>query len=301
MSTIVEPRPGEEEGALEIIDTSAVPAEPPADLFYQHRPKVLSSAVQTWRRKDVIFTLAERDIRASYKQQVLGFGWALITPVLTLIIFVVLLDHVKSFQTKHVPYALATYSGLWAWGLFGGAIGGGANSLIQNKIMMAKTHFPRECFPLSQILESAFTSTFAAVPLFVLFGIYGFPPKLGTLWLPLYIAIEIPFMVGAVLLVSSILVQARDLVQVMPILIQFGMLATPVIWPMSSKIHGVVKPIYSFLNPLGPVVDGIRNSMLLNHTPDWGLLAIAMCGSLMYLAIGYVVFKKLEVNFADLT
>lgn len=313
LSAIVEPLPDEEAG-LEITDLSSIPSEPPPELFYTHKPTLLASARLAWRRKDVIYTLAERDIRATYKQAVLGLGWAVLTPLLSLLIFTILFHHVSSLQLKTpggkvIPYALATYTGMWVWGLFGGAIGGGAGSLIANKVLMAKTHFPRECFPLSQVLESAFSTVLALGPMVLLLAVYTFMPKPETLWLPVYLVVEIPFMLGVVLIVSSIIVQARDLQQVLPILTQFGMFASPVIWQFSKLQHihipgipGIhnFQPIYSFLNPMGPVIGGIKGSMLLGQGPPWGLLGIAMCSSLLYLWAGYATFKRLEVNFADL-
>ena len=305
MSAIVEEVP--EEGGLEITDISTIPSEPPAELFYVHQRRgILTWAGMAWQRRDVIFTLAERDIRAAYKQQVLGLGWLLIMPLFTLIIFNLLLHNQSSFQMPHgkhvppVPYVLATYTGLWGWGFFSGALGGGTGSLIQNKVMMSKTHFPRECFPLSQIIESGFTSTIAIVIFFVLFPAEGYLPKLGTLWVPLYIAVEIPFVVGVVLLMSSVVVQARDLMQVMGMMTQFGMLASCVLYPF-TKFPAPVRPFYSFINPLAPVIDSMKNSILLGRAPEWGYLGIAACGGLAFFVVGYTVFKKLEVNFADLT
>lgn len=287
-------------GELRVADPASLPLEPPAELFYRHRPNLWTSARETFRRREVIFTLAERDIRAGYKQAVLGVGWAVISPVLSLVMFTLLLSHVKSFQTPGVPYAVKTYIGLWAYGLFGGAIGGASSALISNKAMMAKTHFPRECFSLAQVLESAFTSAVALVPMVIVFGVYRYPPRLESLWFPVFLIVEIPFMMGAVLIVSSVVVQARDLLQVMPMLTQFFMLATPVIWPMSRFIHGSMRPVYAVLNPMGPVIDGIQRSMLLGHGPDWGLLGLALAGSFAYLLGGFALFKRLEVNFADL-
>ena len=126
------------------------------------------------------------------------------------------------------------YVGLLTWGLFGGAIGGGSNSLVSNKALMAKSHFPRECFPLSQVLESAFTSLMATVPLIILFfAIEGFGPRLASIWAPLYVAIEIPFTIGLVFFVSSVIVQMRDLQQIVPIFMPLIMLIT------------VLKPLFS--------------------------------------------------------
>jgi ABC-2 type transport system permease protein/lipopolysaccharide transport system permease protein len=313
MSTITEPL-SEEEGALKVFDVSLVAAEPPADSLYQHNPDLLRSARELFRRGEVIYTLAERDIRAQYKQAVLGVGWALLTPLVSLALLFILAKNVKGFSIGgHVPTMLTMYVGLLAWGLFGGAIGGGSNSLVANKALMAKSHFPRECFPLSQILGSAFTSLMGTVPLAVLFGVYGFAPKTTSYWAPLYVAIEIPFMIGLVLLVSSVIVQMRDLQQIIPIILPLMMLIT-VLKPLNQEIHqrlvpnssfvlahGWARDVYCFLNPMAPIIDGVRASVLLGFGPQWDTLMLGLCGSLFYLVFGFVIFKRLEVNFADLT
>ncbi|HMK63932.1 MAG TPA: ABC transporter permease [Acidimicrobiales bacterium] len=315
MSAIAEPVSGAT-AALEITDISAVPDSPPAELFYSHRPHLLRSARAAWERRDVMYTLAERDIRAQYKQAVLGLSWSVFTPLLSLVIFTILFHHVSSLQLKipgtdrDVPYALATFTGMWGWSFFSGAINGGSNSLLANKVLMMKTHFPRECFPVSQILESAFTSTIAIAPFIVLMGIFTYAPKMATLWVPLYIMVEIPFILGVVLLVSAVIVQARDLQQVMGIMVQFAMFASPIIWQFPELRHIHIPGIpgihnfqiaYSAINPLGPVLGAMKGSILLGQGPPWELLGIATCSSLFYLVIGYTVFKRLEVNFADLT
>jgi len=131
-----------------------------------------------------------------------------------------------------------------------------------------------------------------------LFVITDFVPKLASIWVPLYVAVEIPFAIGVALAVSSVIIQMRDLNQVVPIFLPLAMLLTPVIWPF-TRIPPMWRPLYSFLNPAGPVISGIRGSMLLGLGPDWPLMAIAAAGSLTYLIAGYAVFKRLEVNFAD--
>ncbi len=241
MSAIAEPL-SEEEGALKVFDVSLIPDDPPAESLYQHKPDLLHSARELFRRGEVIFTLAERDIRAQYKQAVLGIAWALLTPLISLSLLFLLAKNVKGFSIGgDVPVLLTMYVGLITFGLFGGAIGGGSNSLVANKALMAKSHFPRECFPLSQILGSAFTSLMATVPLAILFAAYGFAPRLTSLWAPLYVAIEIPFMVGLVLLVSSVIVQMRDLQQIIPIVMPLVMLIT-VLEPLNQEMHKHLVP-----------------------------------------------------------
>jgi len=313
MSAIVEPL-SEEDGTLKVFDVSLVPDEPPPGSMYQHKPDLLKSARELFRRGEVIFTLAERDIRAQYKQAVLGIAWALLTPLVSLALLFLLAKNVKGFSIGgHVPLLITMYVGLITWGLFGGAIGGGANSLVANKALMAKSHFPRECFPLSQILGSAFTSLMACAPLIILFGVYGFAPKMTSFWTPMYLAIAIPFMVGLVLLVSSLMVQMRDLQQIVPIIMPLLMLIT-VLKPLNQELHhrlypdagfvlghGWLRDAYCVVNPMAPIIDNVRDSVLLGFGPQWHMLELALVGSVFYLVTGFLVFKRLEVNFADLT
>jgi ABC-2 type transport system permease protein/lipopolysaccharide transport system permease protein len=302
-----------EGGALKVFDVSLVPEDPPDDQLYKHKPDMLHSARELFSRWDVMFTLAERDIRAQYKQAVLGVAWALLVPLVSLLMLVILAGHLSGFSPGgHIPFPLWTYTGLLAWGLFGGAIGGGTNALVSNKALMAKSHFPRECFPLAQVLESAFSSLIALVPLVVLFACYGFryPPQLTTLWSPLYLAVEIPFMLGLVFLVSSVIVTMRDLQQIVPILMPLVMLIT-VLKPLAVERHHqltasfITDPVLRFLycvaNPMAAVLSNFRDSVLLGFGPQWEILIAGAIGSVAYLVLGYVVFKRLEVNFADLT
>lgn len=309
MSTTAEPLPAEAAGELIITDISAIPDEPPPELLYRHKPRLIDAAMNLKGRWEVIFTLAERDLRAAYKQAVLGIGWAVINPVLTLLLFDLVFRRAFGSGNGKVPYLVFAYVGILAWGFFAGAVGSGTGALLQNKAMMAKTHFPRECFPLSQVVESGFTSTIATMLLpLVILPIAGYVPHLATLWFPVYLAIEIPYTIGIILLVSSIVVQMRDLNQLTSIGLQLGMFASPVIWAMSKQpgkkqsfwipVHW--QPLYVFLNPIGETIDGLRRSMFQGLAPDWGLVAVAMLGAILWMVGGFAVFKKLEVNFADM-
>jgi len=285
---------------LVLTDLAAIPDEPARELLYSHRPHLWRSARKLMGRGDVIFTLAERDIRAQYKQAILGLGWALVNPLVTLVVFLLLLKKVNAFAVPGQPKSLFLYIGILTWGFFAGAVAGASGSLLANKLMMAKTHFPRECFPLAQVVESAFSSSLACIVLVGLFFIEGFVPKIQSLWVPLYLAVEIPFAVGMAFIVSSVIIQMRDLNQVVPIFLPLAMLLTPVIWPFSTYIPVAWQPLYSFVNPVGPIINMIRYSVLSGQGPEWSLLAIALCGSLVYLFGGYALFKRLEVSFADL-
>ena len=296
-------------GALRVPDLSAIPDEPPDEILYQHRVNLVESVKLLWDHREIIYTLAERDFRAQYKQATLGVLWAVLSPLATLAIFVVIFSRVKAFPHQGIPYALYAFVGILCWSFFASSVGSGGSSLLSNKALLAKTQFPRECFPLETMLVNGLNTVLSWIPLAVLFVIFGRAPAVATLWVPLFILIEVAFAAGMMLALSSLIIQMRDLVQVLPILLSLGIFLTPVIWPFSyipNHYHVVggfyvnLQIIYGFVNPLGPVISNVRTTMLLGHNPSWGPLVAAFCGSFAYLAIGFRIFKRLEVNFADI-
>jgi ABC-type polysaccharide/polyol phosphate export permease len=282
------------------VEGPRVPSEPPSDAIYRHQARLRTSLSELWASRDIIFTLAERDIRAQYKQATLGIAWALIFPLAMLGIFTIIFSRTASQGIPGIPYAIFAYIGILCWTFFSGALGTGGTSLLTNNALMSKTQFPRECFPLETVLVTAVNSVLAWIPLFLLFAIFGFMPKPTTVWVPLLIVIELGFTIGVTVGVSALIIQMRDLAQVLPIVIMLGLFATPVIWNFPKKVPGHWQIVYGFISPIGPVIDDARRTMLLGLNPAWGPLIAAMAGTVFYLIAGYRIFKRLEVNFADI-
>jgi ABC-2 type transport system permease protein/lipopolysaccharide transport system permease protein len=284
---------------LRVNDISSIPAEPDPALLHRHRWGFCSSLRDLWARREIIYTLAERDIRANYKEATLGIAWAVLTPLATLVVMVLIFKRVKTFQVGDVPYALFAYLGILPWQYFASSLSSGANALLANKALLAKVHFPRECFPLAQLLEAALNTLLACSVLVLLFVLNHFTPHIESLWVPLFVLVEFAFTAGVVLGACALLVHVRDLVQVLPVVVSLGLFATPVIWPF-SKLPVHFQAVYSFFNPLGPVIDNIRRTVLLGLPPAWGLLGIATIGAICYLIGGYSLFKRLESDVADI-
>jgi len=290
--------------SIQTNDVSDIPADPPPELFYHHQARLLTSFRLLWAHREIVWTLAERDFRAQYKQATLGVLWALLSPVLTLVIMVIVFSRAKSFGTEGLPFALFSFVGILCWSFFAGALNSGGNSLLANKALLAKTQFPRECFPLETMGVNALNTVLSWVPLALLFVIFGRAPAVATLWTPLFMLIEVVFAAGVTLAVAGLIIQMRDLVQVLPIVLSLGLFVNPVIWPLSRlappHAPAYVLPIYSLVNPVGPVIDNVRRTMLLGMAPNWGLIGLASLGAALYFIGGYKLFKRLEVQFADL-
>jgi lipopolysaccharide transport system permease protein len=316
--TAVEPTAKSE---LIVTDVATIPDEPPPESFYTHKVQLRRAAKDLWAHREIMYTLAERDFKAQYKQAILGMLWALLAPVATLITLIIVFSHVHLFQgLPGVPYGLYVYTGVLCWSYFSSALGSGAGALLGNKLLMAKTQFPRECFPLETSGVTALNTVLSWIPLVLLFVIYGFAPKLAVVWTPLLMVIEVVFAAGVTLGCSALIIQMRDLAQVLPIVLSLGIFATPVIWPF-NKIpahyhlfggtylgHGHwaggfwvnLQIVYGLFNPLGPIINNVRVTMLLGRWPTPGPIAAAVVGSLIYLVVGYRIFKRFEVNFADI-
>jgi ABC-type polysaccharide/polyol phosphate export permease len=277
----------------------ALPAEPPGHLIYRHEARLGTSIRDLWASRDIIYTLAERDIRAQYKQATLGLLWALIAPLAMLGIFTIIFSRTKALGIPGIPYPIFAYIGILCWTFFSQALGTGGTSLLTNHDLMSKTQFPRECFPLETILVTAVNAVLAWIPLVLLFIFYRFAPYPTTVWVPLLILIEVLFTIGITLAVSALIIQMRDLAQVLPIIIQLGLFATPVIWQF-KRVPERWRIVYGFFSPLGPVIDDARRTMLLGLNPVPGPLLAAIAGTACYLALGYRLFKRFEVNFADI-
>jgi ABC-type polysaccharide/polyol phosphate export permease len=286
--------------AMNAGEGSAMPAEPPPNLIYRHETRLRTSLGSLWASRDIVYTLAERDIRAQYKQATLGLLWALIAPLAMLGIFVIIFSRTKSLGVPPgVPYPIFAFIGILCWTFFSQALGTGGTSLLTNHELMSKTQFPRECFPLESILVNAVNAVLAWIPLVLLFVFYRFVPYPTTVWVPLLILIEVLFTIGLTLGVSALIIQMRDLAQVLPLIIQLGLFVTPVIWEF-SKVPARFRIVYGFFNPLGPVIDDARRAMLQGLNPVPGPLLAAVAGTALYLAVGYRLFKRFEVNFADI-
>ena len=315
---------------LLITDLSAIPDEPPDDILFRHKANLVKSARLVWEHREIIHSLAERDFRAQYKQTALGFLWAVLTPVATLLVLVLVFSRIHSIHTQGVPYALYAFVGILCWSFFATALGQGGTSLLNNKALLSKTQFPRECFPLESMVVNGVNTTFSVVPLALLFVFFGRAPTIATLWVPLFVLIEIVFATGVTLGVAGLIIQARDLTMVLPLVISLGIFLTPVIWPFTlipthfhvagghlvtggHLVRGVaeghhwiggiyvnLQVVYGFINPIGPVISSVRETMLLGHAPSWPPLIAAAVGSILYLIFGYKLFKRFEVEFADI-
>jgi ABC-2 type transport system permease protein/lipopolysaccharide transport system permease protein len=271
---------------------------PPAELRFRRRISPRAVVRELWTSRELVRTLAERELRARYKQAFLGFGWAVLTPLALMLVFSVFFQRVAKVNTGGAPYPIFAYVGLLPWTFFSAAVSQGGQSLVQNVSLLNKVYCPREVFPIAMVKVAAVDTAVALPALGILFILSGFGPRPTSVWVPVLLLIQVAFTLGITFIASAIVVYLRDLRHALPVILQLGLFATPVAYGIEIVPHRF-RAIYSALNPLAPVIDGYRRTVLLGLPPRGHLLVLGSITAVASLVIGYVIFKRLEAGFAD--
>jgi len=251
-----------------------------------------------WVYRELVFFMIWRTLKVRYKQTLLGAAWAVIQPLMTMIVFNFIFGNVAKVPTDNIPYPIFSYTALLPWGLFTNALNQASRSLTANQNMVTKIYFPRLVLPISSVLAGLVDFAIAFVILVGLMFYYGVTPAWNVLWtLPLFILLSIITALGVALWLSAINVQYRDVNYALPFLTQFWLFITPVAYS-ASVISEKWQLVYS-LNPMAGVVNGFRWALLGAGTgPDIGLW-VSTGISLVILVSGLFYFRNMERTFAD--
>ncbi len=252
-----------------------------------------------WLYRELVYFMIWRDVKVRYKQTALGATWAIIQPVLTMIVFTFLFGRVAKLPTdNNIPYPIFSYTALLPWGLFVNALNQASRSLTSNQNMVTKIYFPRLVLPLASILSGLVDFVIAFVILIILMIYYGVTPSLNALWaLPLFLLLAIITALGVALWLAAINVQYRDVNYALPFMTQFWLFITPVAYS-SNLISDKWQLIYS-LNPMAGVVNGFRWALLNTTTGPGPEMAVSVLISIVILIGGLFYFRNMEKTFAD--
>jgi ABC-type polysaccharide/polyol phosphate export permease len=275
-----------------------VPSSPPAELRFRRPIRPLAAVRELWQARELVRSLVERQLRARYKQALLGFAWALIPPVTMMLVMTFFIQKAVTIQTGGVPYPLFTYVALLSWHFFTSTLSAASVSLVGNVSLLNKVYCPREVFPVASAVTAGIDAIIGLSVLTLLFVVNAFVPKATVVWVPVLLVVLVAFTVGVALIMSSLTVYLRDLRYVVGMITQVGLLATPIAYGM-NKIDPDLRLPYSAVNPLAPVIDGLRRTVLLGQPPAWELLAAGATTSFLLLGVGFILFKKLETGFTD--
>ena len=250
-----------------------------------------------WRYRELTFFLIWRDISVRYKQTALGAAWAILQPVLSMVIFSVFFGQLAKIPSDGVPYPIFTYVALLPWQLFAFALAESGNSLIANERLITKVYFPRLIIPLAATLAGVVDFAIAFVVLLGLMAFYGIRPTGALLTLPLFIFLALITALGVGLWLSALNVEFRDVRYTIPFLTQFWFFVTPIAYP-SSLVPGAWRTLYG-LNPLAGVVEGFRWALLGTGNPPGALLTVSALAALGLCISGAFYFRRMERIFAD--
>lgn len=279
----------------------ARPAEPRPEIWFKRRVSLVAALRELWSFRELVITLAERDLRVRYKQAVLGIAWALLAPLAMMIAFTLIFSHITKVNTHGAPYALFSYLGLLPWTFFSGAISTGGLSLVSNVPLLNKLYCPREVFPLAAVADALVDMLIAAFVLLLLFPILGYAPRVQSFWVPLLFLMLFAVTLGATMAVSAIVVYMRDLRLLLPLVVQLGLFVTPVVFSVTTVTKNTtVQIIYAFVNPLVPIIDGMRRCVLFGQAPSWPMMAAGAASTLLVLLGSFWLFKRLEAGMADI-
>ena len=252
---------------------------------------------ELYQYRDLLLSLALRDIKVRYRQTWLGIAWAVLQPLAFMLIFTLVFSKFGKVSSDGIPYPVFSYLGLLPWTFFATALSLSVSSIGNHISLVKKMYFPREVFPLS-ITLACLVDFLVAFALFVgLALLFHIPITWHWLWLLWPVAIEVMLIVGLGLLTSAANVFFRDIKYIVPVAIQLGMFASPVIYSVSA-IPAHLRPWY-LLNPMAVVIDGFRQVTLHNHLAGTGHLWLGTGIAAAGLVLSYIFFKQVEGDFAD--
>ena len=254
---------------------------------------------EIWRYHELLYILAWRDIKVRYKQTALGVAWAILQPIITMIIFTIFFGKLAKIPSGELPYSLFVLCGLVFWTFFSGALTHASNSMIDNESVVKKVYFPKFILPISSIVTSSidFVINFIILLIFAVF--LGFIPSLWIfLVVPFALVLASITIAGIGLFLSSFNVKYRDVRYILPFFTQILMFLTPVIYPLS-----IVSPINRYImaiNPMTSVIESVRLVFSGGSFIDPLLLLISAISTGFIFFIGLIYFRRTERFFADI-
>lgn len=250
-----------------------------------------------WEYRELLYFLVWRDVKVRYKQTVLGAGWAILQPLLTMIVFSAVFGSFAKVPSDGVPYPIFSYVALLPWSYFSGAFSRVGTSLVGSSNLISKVYFPRLVIPIAATFAGLVDFAIAFVILLGMMVYYGIRPTLMVWTLPLFLLLAFASALGVGLWLAALNVRYRDVGYLIPFLVQIWMYASPVAYP-SSIVPERLRLFYG-LNPMAGVIEGFRAALLGTGVLDGGLVAASSAIVVLLVLSGALYFRRTEKTFAD--
>ncbi|MEM6455651.1 MAG: ABC transporter permease [Acidobacteriota bacterium] len=257
---------------------------------------------ELWRYRDLFLLLVWRDVKARYAQSVLGIGWAVVQPLVTMVVFTVVFGGLAKIDAEGKPYALFTFTALVPWTYFQGALTAAGSSLVGAQNLFTKVYFPRLVIPIAPVLAKLVDFVIAFGVLLLLaggyaLGGYAVGANLGLLALPLLIVLMMAGAAGLGMWLTALSIQYRDVKHAQSFTVQLLVYAAPVVYP-TSAVPEAWRLVYA-LNPMVGVIEGLRAGLLGPGPLPWDLIGMSAVGAALLLVTGARYFARMEAIFAD--
>src|SRR6202789_117994 len=252
---------------------------------------------ELWDFRELIYFFVWRDIKIRYKQTAIGAAWAVLQPLLTMLIFSLFFGRLAHIPSEGLPYPIFYYSALLPWMYFAAAMQNATSTIVENQRVITKVYFPRLALPLASILSGLVDFGVSFLMFVVLMIYYGIRPTAAVIWFPAFILLAILTALGVGRWLSALNALYRDVRYVLPFLVQFWLFASPVAYPAS-----LVPPKWRWLyglNPMSGVIEGVRWSLTGHTSPPGRLIFVSTAAVLVLLASGLAYFQKVETTVAD--
>lgn len=247
--------------------------------------------------RELLLALLYKEIAVRYKQSILGPAWAVFQPLALMLIFTAVRSFIN-IPSDGIPYPIFAYAALMPWTFFSNTITYATPSIVTNAAVIKKIYFPREVFPVAAAMATGFDFLISAVIYLGLMVYYGIYPGLTLLFIPILLLIQFAFAIGLGLITSILGGFRRDVVIGVPLIMNFWMFLTPVIYPLSS-VPERYRALY-LLNPMAGLIEGYRQILLYNKLPEFWMLSYSIIGAVVALMVGITIFRKLERKLADI-
>ena len=252
---------------------------------------------ELWAYRELLFFLTWRDVKVRYKQTAFGVAWVVLQPLLSTLIFTVVLGVLARVPSDGYPYPVFVFAGLLPWQLFSSAVNVSGNSLVGNAHLITKVYFPRLIIPAAAVAARLVDFAVSAIILIGLFAYFRIPPSLQLLWVPVLVALVTLLSLAVGTWTSALNVKYRDIGVMIPVLLQFLMFASPVVYGTN-----LVPPHWQWLyqlNPLVGIIEGFR-SAVFNKPMNFSALAVSALWTFGLLVYSTFVFRRMEKSFADI-
>jgi lipopolysaccharide transport system permease protein len=250
-----------------------------------------------WRHRELLLVFTRRNIVVRYKQTVLGVAWAVLQPVLLMIVFSFVFGHLAKLGSEGVPYPIFNYAALLPWLFFANSLTQSSLSVVSSGGLISKVYFPRLTIPVAAVLAAFADFAISFLVLIGLMAYYGVVPGIAVIALPAFILLAFATALGVGLWLAALNVRYRDVAYVVPFITQIWFFATPVVYS-ATLVHEPWRTILG-INPMAGVVDGFRWALLGVGSPPSGMLALSALVALALLVSGAVYFRRMERTFAD--